>query len=274
MGSGDDEILQSRRPALRKLRVDVQEMRTDLEAGFDSAADLLRWLQALAVRTRGEIPQRRYHQVADYFPPSTAHDRGVFLEAMLADHARKDPFAFDPEEVRRYFWAWSVLPAFHRALRELRKDAGEFVGETKEAQDVAKMRYIAMRPAIDELDADQRAVLDQFLAGFDDSTDVLEWGERLQLATHGEPVQPDLPGGFASRLYTEGIAVDGLPETSNTALLTRTDDAHKRAREWLAAKLLLPAFNRGVRDLAGRTGEEADSTSGEIGETPSWGATT
>lgn len=267
----ESEVMQSRRPSLRKLRVDVQEMRGDLEAGFDTPADVLRWFQRLAVRTRGEIPQRRYHQVAAYFPPSKNHDRGVFLETMLADHARENPLDFDATNVRQYFWAWSVLPAFHRALRELRKDAGEFVGESKEAQNVAKMRYIAMRPAIDELDTDQGAVLNQFLEGFDDPADVLGWGERLQLATHGEPVQPDLPGGFASRLYTEGIAVDGLPETSNTALLTRQDDTHKRAREWLAAKLLLPAFNRGVRDLAGRTGEEADDGSEGIGDAPGWG---
>ncbi|MDR5657288.1 hypothetical protein RH831_08855 [Halodesulfurarchaeum sp. HSR-GB] len=263
------DVQQSRRPSLRKLRIDVQEMRTELEAGFDSPREALAWFQRLTVRTRGEIPQRRYQQIAEEFPPTPGHDRGPFLEALLADHAAPDT-AYDSQEVRRYFWAWSVLPAFHRALRQLRKDAGSYVGETKEAQDVSRMRYIAMRPAIDEIDRDQEGVLEAFLDGFDEPADVLNWGERLQLATHGEPVQPDLPGGFATRLYTEGVAADVLPETSNTAMLTRSDDTHTRAREWLAAKLLLPAFNRGVRDLAGRAGEEADTAGDEIGDAPSW----
>ncbi|UWG47044.1 Uncharacterized protein HSRCO_0750 [Halanaeroarchaeum sp. HSR-CO] len=264
----DDEVHQSRRPALRKLRVDVQEMREDLEAGFASRSAVLRWLQSLTVRTRGEIPQRRYHQIAAEFPPTPGHDTGSFLMALLGDETETD---HDSLDVRRYFWAWSVLPAFHRALRELRKDAGEYIGESKESQEVSQMRYIAMRPAIDELDTDQSAVLDQFLDGFEEPADVLGWGERLQLATHGEPVQPDLPGGFATRLYTEGVITDRLPETSNTALLTRDDPTHTRAREWLAAKLLLPAFNRGVRDLAGRTAEEADVMSSGTGAPPTWG---
>lgn len=267
----EPEVAQSRRPSLRKLRFDVQEMREELEAGFDNTAAVIRWFQRVAVRTRGEVPQRRFHQVASSIPPRSDQERGTLLEQFLADHAHAHDLEHDPQDVRRYFWAWSILPALHRAMRELRKDAGEYVGESKDAKNVEQMRYISMRPAIDELDNDQSAVLDQFLEGFDDPADVLGWGERLQLATHGEPVQSDRPGAFATRLYTEGAIADDLPETSNAALLTHSDKTHRRAREWLAAKLLLPAYNRGVRDLAGRTAEEADTSETGISGAPGWG---
>lgn len=271
MSDAEAKVMSSRRPSLRKLRLDVKEMREELEGGFNTPAEVLRWFQRLAVRTRGEIPQRRYHQVAAYFPPRLDQQRGEFLELLLEESSRNQEIEYDPTDLRRYFWAWSVLPAFHRAMRELRKDAGDYVGESKESQDAAQMRYIAMRPALDELDDEQGDVLDRFLEGFDETADVLGWGEDLQLATHGEPVQTDHPGGFATRLYTEGQIADQLPETSNAAILTHSDAAHKRAREWLAAKLLLPAFNRGVRDLAGRTGEEAATGDDGVADAPGWG---
>jgi hypothetical protein len=111
-----------------------------------------------------------------------------------------------------------------------------------------------MRPALDELEDNQQKALRQLLNGFESQQDILEWGDTLQLATHGE-----LPDDLITRCYSE---------SATAAMLCGDSRTDERARELFAAKFILPAYNAGVRDLSGRATEQPDSESQEREVTP------
>ena len=247
----DPEILESHRPALRKLALDLRALRMELLEGFESRRDVLEWSQRLTVRTLGEIDQDWYMELARQFrgDPSSGRERAL-LSALLTEPNRERDL--DPEavaELRERMAAVLLGTSGHRALRELRNDAGEYLderetGSSSSRHDPRIQRYIAMRPALDELETYQRRTLADCLDGLDDRGEILEWGEDLELATHGE-----LPDRFVERCYRE---------PSTASVLTSTAAADERARELFAAYHLIPVFNRGVRDLAGRAGEQPD----------------
>jgi len=138
----------------------------------------------------------------------------------------------------------------HRALRELRDDAGEYLDKdasrssSESTHDPSLQRYIAMRPALDELERYQQTALEDLLDGLEDRGAILEWGDDLELATHGE-----LSESFVERCYRE---------RATASLLTSEEPEQTRARELFAAYYLIPVYNRGVRDLANRAGEQPD----------------
>ncbi len=115
-----------------------------------------------------------------------------------------------------------------------------------------------MRPALDELDSRQEEAITQLVAGLEDSSAIIDWGETVELATHGEVNSVDKPewvsgtseGDLITRAHTE-------PQTRR--LLTSTSREMRPARELFAAVHLVPAMNRGVRDMAGRAGELPDA---------------
>jgi len=245
----------SRRPALVKLVQDIRALESELIAGFGSRAAVLRWSQRLTVRTLGEVPTGWYEDLADHFKgtPSGPNER-TFLSTLLDSQARTRPVGDrEAEETRRQLVAHTVRPAAHRAFRKLRKDAGEYVDADKSAtasgHDPDRQRYIAMRPSLDDIEAYQQRSLDKLLAGFTDREEILSWGHDLELATHGE-----LEAGFVTDCYTE---------TRTRRVLTGDGYADGRARELFAATYLIPEFNAGVRDLAGRVKEIPDAESGD-----------
>jgi hypothetical protein len=245
----------SRRPSLVKLVQDVRGLESELIAGFGSRAAVLRWSQRLTVRTLGEVPTDWYEDLADHFQgsPSGADER-VFLSALLDAMARTRPVADrEAEELRRQLVAQTVRPAAHRAFRKLRKDAGEYVDSEKSAtasgHDPERQRYIAMRPSLDDIEAYQQRSLNKLLEGFGDREEILAWGHDLELATHGE-----IESEFVTDCYTE---------TRTRRVLIGESYADARARELFAATYLIPEFNAGVRDLAGRVKEIPDAESGD-----------
>lgn len=234
------------RPSLVKLTEDTRGVLAELVAGFDSRRSLLEWAQRLTVRTLGEVEQRFYSELGRQFRATVDSLERVLLSCLLSRDAREreDVPERKAREVRRRLASAYILPARHRAFRELRKDAGEYIGDAREApHDPLKQRYIAMRPALDELDERQADALEALLDGLDTREEILDWSNDLELATHGE-----IDEQFGSRCYGE---------RSTAAVLLSDDERAARGRELLAAHHIVPAFNQGVRTLAGRAGEEA-----------------
>lgn len=243
----DLEASGSYRPALVKLVEDVRDSERELLSGFGSRREILLWTQQLAVRTLGEMPQQWFHQMARQFRgvPSSAHER-TLVSALLRDRYRTRPLEeAKAREFRRQLSARTIRPAAHRAFRELRADAGEYTDAGDSDQHApGKQQYVAMRPAIHELHENQRSTLVALLDGFDDREAILDWGHDLELATHGE-----IDEEFVTRCYGE---------RSTRTLLTSAESADRRGRELFAAHYLIPVYNRGVRDLAGRAKEQAN----------------
>jgi len=257
----ETEVLESYRPSLVKLTSDLEAMERELLDGLDSRAQALDWIQRLTIRTLGELPQKWYRELGRQFQgvPSSGKER-TLLSAMLCEREReRDICDESAKQLRSRLVALTVRPAYHRAYRKLRKDAGEYVdskddsvsGHSPEIQ-----RFIAMRPAIDELETYQQRAMDQCIDGFDERDEILDWGRDVELATHGE-----ISETFVARCYRE---------ESTSSILRSDRPADRRARECFVANHLIPQYNRGVRDLAGRAKEQPDDQQAADNDAPDW----
>lgn len=246
----DNQVRESHRPALQKLAIDLRQLREELLEGFVSRRAVLEWSQRLTVRTLGEIDQRWYLELARQFRgvPSSGCERALMSALLVPSQRQRDLEPAAVDELRERMAAVLLGSSEHRALRQLRDDAGEYLDDSDAGggskHNPKLQRFIAMRPALDELEQYQQETLEDCLDGLDDRGAILKWGDDLELATHGE-----LPGSLLERAYRE---------PSTAALLTSSEPADRRARELFAAHHVIPAFNRGVRDLAGRAGEQPD----------------
>lgn len=232
------------RPALVNLVNELKQSREQLLEGFDSRRELLEWLQRLTVRTLGQIEQDFYRSFAHALHPRDGGEMALLAVVLTEDARTRDIPEERVERAREMLAAKYIMPAMHRAYKHLRKDAGEYIADGRDSEhDPVKQSYIAMRPAFDEIESDQREALTRLLDGLDEKREIMDWGDVVEQATHGELPEED----FISRCYLE---------RSTSRLLTRESTPEvRRARELFAARHLIPAFNLGVRDLAGRAGE-------------------
>jgi hypothetical protein len=253
------EIGESHRPALEKLVSDLKELERELLSGFNTRREALIWLQKLAIRTLGQVPDKWYRRMSNAFTGGVRGKERVVLSLLLCEQARvRDLDEAAVQQARSRVSAMTVRPSLHRAVRQLRSDAGEYVDDERGStskHDPNKQRYIAMRPALNELEGRQRGVLLRFLDGFDDVQAVVEWTGDVEVATHGE-----IRDAWTTRVVSE-------QSTLNTLLSDR--DVDERARETVAAYFLLPAFNAGARDLFGRSIESPNADK-ESKEAPDW----
>lgn len=248
----DAGIPESRRPALIALSRDVERLSSELTAGFESRQAILVWLQRLCPRLLGEVPDQFFRDVAGAFQRAGEHERSL-LAALLCADARSRPLdATAAAALRRRIAEQVLTPAYRRAFRRLRTKATEYVDTagTESKHHPGKQRYIAMRPALTELDRHQRRAIDELLDGQIDSADRLRrWLILLEIATHGE---------------IDGVLIDRtLAEPSTKAMLTAPapSPAITRARELYLGRYVVPAMNRGVRSLRGKAKEEPKETS-------------
>lgn len=235
------------RPATVTLARDVRALLDDLEGGFASEREIVAWLGRIVTRTLGEIEERVLTDIARQLRGDT---HGPLVAAFLVPAARdRDEITEDvARELRESFRATFLLPALHRAYRDLRKDATEYGagGEKASRNDggdttPGKQSFIAMRPALNEIERYQQTALEALLAGFGSTADLLSWGELLEIATDGE-----IPEDFAAKCYREKGA-------RSTLLGDEPDD--ERARLIFAAWFILPLFRKGVRSRRRRAGE-------------------
>lgn len=240
-----EPIPDSARPALVALATDLLELRADLEAGLADRAAVVRWHQRLAVAALGRGSRDYYRRVGRAMWPRETGEERVLLACLLSANVRQR--AIDPAracEVRRRLAAAYLLPAYHRAVRSLRKSAGEYVGsgDATDDADPVGQRYTAMRPALDELAAWQELALARLLdGGLADRAAVLDWATPLEVATQGE-----LSSAWTRRCYRE-------PSTRRVLV---GGPEYAVARAAVAAHHLLPPMARAAADLADRAGEE------------------
>lgn len=230
------------RPALVTMSKNVRELVSELRDGLADEDDVVRWLRRATVATLGELEEAVYRGFGRQF----LGRQGLLVAAVVRPASRRRDVPGHVETaVRERLAARYVLPAHHRAFRELRKDATEYVDEAGDgdAHDPERQSFTAMRPALDELATWQTRTLEALLAGFDEPGDVLEWAEDLELATHGE-----IPGSFAWRCYNE---------RSTVRVLTGDRPEDERTRRQFAVRHLLPRYRDGVRTLSRRAGEVA-----------------
>jgi hypothetical protein len=238
--SAEEEGMTSYRPALRAFTSDYRQIEDELLAGFASRRALLEWLQQVAVRTLGKLSQDWFEEMGHQFNSLESTDRTLMASLVPTSDSNVSQAA--ATQVRERLAATTVRPAFHRAFRRLRDDVGEYIDASENAEhDPDRQRFVAMRPALDELERDQQSALEDCLSGFDSRAAILRWGDDVELATHGE-----IDAGFITRCYTE---------PSTASILTGDDEQARHARELFVARHLLPTFNQGVRDLTVRAGE-------------------
>lgn len=258
-GEDVDAPSESHRPALEKLVADLKELERDLLTGFDTRREVLVWLQKLSVRTLGQVPDEWFRRMSEGFVGAVEGRERVLLSILLTEDRRVRDL--DDDRVRRArsrVSSMTVRPSLHRAVRHLRADAGEYVDDERGStsrHDPNKQRYVAMRPALNELEGRQRMVLFRFLDGFASEQAVIEWTGDVEVATHGE-----IDGDWTTRVVSE---------QSTLRMLLSDAPGDERARETVAAHFLLPAFNAGARDLYGRSIETPDSER-EPTEAPDW----
>lgn len=241
----DEDRVRTYQPALPTLTQNIRDTRERLLDGFADRRALLEWEQDLCVRTLGRVPHRFYKDIARSFR-SGADDRTLLAVLIRGGIEGVDlPRDVARSERRRMAAHW-IVPGFMRAFRHLRSDAQQYIAEAAEAEhDPDRQRHIAMRPSLNELADYQQRALGECLKGFDTVGEILEWGDHVALATHGE-----IPQDFITRCYSE--------RASRRVLLDSVPGA-ARERELLCAHHLLPRFNRGARAVAGRAGELPES---------------
>lgn len=253
------DLGESHRPALEKLVADLKALERDLLSGFGDRREVLVWLQKLSVRTLGQIPDDWFVRVSEAFVGGEGDEERMLLSLLLADGARVR--RLDDEKVRAArsrVSSMTVRPSLHRAVRQLRSDAGEYVDDERGSSskhDPNRQRYIAMRPALNELEGRQRGVLLRLLDGFDAEQEIVEWTGDVEVATHGE-----IDAEWTTRV---------VKEQSTRRLFLSDRAVDERGRETVAAHFLLPAFNAGARDLYGRSIETPDAER-ESKEAPDW----
>lgn len=243
----DEAVPTSRRPALRKLSNDVDELLSELEDGLESEQAVLRWLRESIPALLGETETSFYLRFARQW----RSDDGVLLDALLTADARRQPLEeVVVDEVRRRIAVSVIEPAFDRAFRTLRDDSTTYVGAPDESttssaeHEPSKQTHTAMRPEIDEFANYQETAIRQLLAGLGSDDEIRRWGQLVEIASFGEVRE-----GFVRRI---------VEERSTRQLVTTTSPSPqtRRAREMFAAYYLLPAFNDGIDELRRRTKEE------------------
>jgi hypothetical protein len=240
------------RPALVTLTDDTRELVDELQRGLDSERRALEWFQQITIRTLGQLDNVVYSDLARQL----RGPQGVLLASLLRPSARRGRMSGlgdeTAERVRERLLAHKIFPAHQSAFRELRTDATEYVdaGDDGDAHDPSRQSFIAMRPALTELEEWQERALARLLDGFEERGEILDWAPDVVLASHGE-----LERDWVTRIYDEEPTV---------AVLTGDSERAARARRLFAAHHILPRFRDGVRVLFGRAGELADAETDEM----------
>lgn len=235
------------RPALVTLTNDVRELTNELMDGLASEERVLEWLQEMTIGTLGRLDTIVYDDMARQFRGA----QGMLLAALVVPSQRhgemRDLGEDAARELRERLLAEYIHPAHRDAFRELRTNATEYIdaAEDEDEHNPDRQRFVAMRPALTELQQWQQRALASLLVGFESRSEVLDWGHDVLLATHGE-------------LDKEWVA-RCCRERSTLSLLTGDSETDQRARHLFAAYHVLPKFREGVRVLTDRAGETASA---------------
>jgi hypothetical protein len=245
------DLEERRQPALERLSRDHREHREALLDGFNSRADVLAWLVSVTGATLGRLPEELYDAIhADMV--AAAREEATPLVGALLD--RPDAVeGLEPRVVRARLAASTLAPAHSKAIRALRDDAQEHApGRSGEEAPTKphRERHVAMRPSLSAIERHQQQALVGLLAGFQDLSAILRWGDVLELACHGT-----LPSNWIA---------DAVNDPAMRRVLLAGGDGghpdppvHRRAREAVAARLC-GRFRAGTRARYDHAAETSD----------------
>ena len=123
------------------------------------------------------------------------------------------------------------------------------------APDPDESPHSVLRPALDEYQQRQRIRLQRWFDGFDSLSELENWAHQFDYDTLGEI--ENIPGG-------QEFDFELIQKRAGRRVALGDSEAYAREREQLAARYLLPATNRAVRELAADTGEAATERDKEM----------
>lgn len=251
----------STRPALPTLQSDQRALldpRPDdgldhgLRGGFPDRRTAIEWYQAAIVRTLGHITDR-------WEPVDLLRDR-TLLSALVVGPER-ETFADDPlspEVARQYRQRLErvvLLPAFNLAYNALRKAAGEYPDDARnDKHDPDSQDFVAMRPAFQVADRQQRAALRRLWGGLDTLEELQSWLHDLS-----EPSNGALEESLPARVGRDPVARKHFLGSVSADSALEAEELERKYRERFAVAKLLPAFADGIKRL--EAGELATHTS-------------
>jgi len=228
----------SHRPALDSLHTEQRELVEQLYGGFGSWWELAEWSHDSVILSAGLISRELLRGSACLYGEPN------IKRALLVG------VGSPPEEsefVRHQIATQHVVPAFRRAVKEVRFDATEY-GENP--PDPSKAEHVAFRPAWEELRTKQREVIAEWWDGFEDLEAVTEWCQRLTRAALGEE----------NRTFVEvlGIGLDVLPQAAVTTsdYAQENPEVCQRVRAGVVWMRLLPWFADAVLKQVNRASEQ------------------
>ncbi|WP_206751671.1 hypothetical protein, partial [Halorubrum sp. SD626R] len=208
--------------------------------------------RAAIVRTIGHITDR-------WEPVGLLRDR-TLLTALVVGPER-ERFADDPlslETARQYRQRLErvlVLPAFNLAYNALRKSAGEYPEDVRnDEHDPEGQDFVAMRPAFQVADRQQRVALQRLWGGFGSVEELQSWLHDLS-----EPTNGSLDESLPSRVGRDSVAREHFLGRVDADTALEAERLARKYRERFAVAKLLPAFAAGIKRL--EAGELATHTS-------------
>lgn len=252
--SDPTDVTDRTQPALSRLALDLRQYRAELIAGFQSREALLRWAVGATGATLGRLPVTFLEAIHEAFITDAATTSTPPLLGGLLDEDGAVPNA-TAQQFRERTATRLYAPAASRAVRILREDAQEVTPGDDEQIDASAEQHAAMRPSLSQIERHQRHATDALLAGFDDVPALLDWGDVLDLATHGE-----LPDDF--------LADIAASPTTRHLLVVDEATTYRAPRETIGA-WLLRFYARGTRSRYRHAGEMSDAEGRDL-SAPTW----
>lgn len=258
------------RPALPTLQHDQRallepvpggDLDHGLRDGFPNRRITIEWYQAAIVRTIGHISER-------FDPVALARDRTLMTALVVGperDRWVDDPVDLETARVyRRRLERVLLLPAFNLAYNALRKSAGEYPEDVRKTDkhDPEGQDFVAMRPAFQVADSQQRAALRRLWGGFETVDELQSWLHDLS-----EPANGALDESLPTRIGRDRVAQKHFLGRVDAETAAAAEQQARAYRERFAIVTLLPAFADGIKRL--EAGELATHTSD--GLTPAQG---
>lgn len=236
------------RVALSKLSTDQLSLLGALLDGFDSRADVLRWMQEVAIHSLGQLGDGWFlEQITDPLVVSALVDEpwGPI------DPAKAEPAT--RTNLRRDIAAKDLIAAFHDANRSFRWSATEYYDDEDHADgiDLDAQTAPAMRPGLAGLQERAAWALDQLLAGFADVDAFLIWGQYVVRTTYAEIGRATIRDAYFDE--------DGV----RAWMTSPADPMAAFYRETWAAHFYLPGLNRAAARVGSRTVEIPEFASRE-----------
>lgn len=239
------ERRESVRPAVDELGKSQQALFDELEAGFADRRDLVLWLHKASARTLGRIPDEWPQQVL-----ASRYQTAGLLDACGGTHAPGEALAsFERDLIRDDV----LLEACSSATRIISQQSTQYAdgttgGDSTSNREFGEQRWLAMRPALDELVTRQRESLKRVLgrdpsypSGLQGHDDLSTWVRGVQRAARG------LEGGLSREAIWS-------PWWRQTLL----DDPRHPDLHLLLGEEVLGVFNAAIREETTQAEEAPD----------------